>query len=117
MGRSGVILGSLRDHFGTVLASFWGRFGVVLTPFEAYLGSFFGPLLDIYGPFLDHFWAIVTAILRFFWYCFGKLSAKLSQTMQKKEKICKRLPKFTKMVQNCAKKPLFTYKTLVLLKY
>ena len=33
LGRSRVILGSLRDHFGIVLASFWGRFGVVLTPF------------------------------------------------------------------------------------
>ena len=33
LGRSRVILGSLRDHFGIVWASFWGRFGVVLTSF------------------------------------------------------------------------------------
>ena len=33
LGRSGVILGSLSDHFGMVFASFWVRFGILLTPF------------------------------------------------------------------------------------
>ena len=41
LGRPGVSLGSLSDHFGIGLASFWGRFDSILTPF---LGlSFFGP--------------------------------------------------------------------------
>ena len=42
MVRSGVILGSPRDHLGIVLAAFWGRFGVVFYTF----GQFF----------LDLFW-------------------------------------------------------------
>ena len=40
LGRSGVTLRSLRDHYGIVLASFWGRFGVVFDPFGWFLGLF-----------------------------------------------------------------------------
>ena len=36
-GRSGIILGSLRDHFGIALASSLGRFGV-----SAFLGHLHG---------------------------------------------------------------------------
>ena len=48
-GRSGVILVSQGDHFGIVLVLFWPHF-------EAFVGSFF-----------------------FWWWCFGKLTAKLSK--------------------------------------
>ena len=57
-GRSGVILGSLRDHFGIVLASCWARFGLVLTPFWAALDHF-GPFLGtFFCPLSRHFWGI-----------------------------------------------------------
>ena len=40
LGRSGSILGSLRDHFGIVSASFLGLFGAFLTHFWLFQGPF-----------------------------------------------------------------------------
>ena len=102
--------GSLWGHLGMILASFWHHFGVVLVSFwshfEAFfclfLGYFFWTILGHFSPIL----AISTVILRvfFFWRCFGKLYAKISQMMQGKGNICKFRSKFTKNMQNCAKK-------------
>ena len=48
LGRSRVILGSLRDHFGIILGSFWCRFDPILRHllgrfWAFFLGTFLGP--------------------------------------------------------------------------
>ena len=52
LGRSGVILRSLRDHFGIVLASFWGCLGIVLKSFLCVFGPF-GAFLTLLGGFVS----------------------------------------------------------------
>ena len=58
LGRSGVIWGSLRNHFGIVLASFSGRFGVVLRPFWGFFWTYFGPFLRSFCDRLVMFWEV-----------------------------------------------------------
>ena len=113
----GSFWGSIRRHFGVtlesfgiVLASFWGRFGLVFTPFWGLFCTLLGPFLD----HLAHFLAIITVILRFFfWWYFAKLTANLGKMKQENAKyanFCQN--SYTKLFKN---KPFFGYKTLVLL--
>ena len=100
LGRSGVTLGSLRDHFGIVLASFWGRFGIVLTPFWAFFFDpfelLFGPFGAIFSPFLGHFYGHFAV---FFLVMFWELDLlNLAKWCQGREKQCKFLPKFTFLI-------------------
>ena len=65
LGRSGFMLGSLRDHFGiifggcgVVLTSFWGSFLGPFCPFLGLSGLFLGVICP-FGPFYGHiavFW-------------------------------------------------------------
>ena len=100
-GQTEIILASVRHHFGSlgvVLTGFW----VLLTHFLAFSHLYF----------LDHLWALfgiwylifLMALLFGVW----KLSAILSKMMQGKTKICKFLPKSSKIMQNCAKTSLFS---------
>ena len=62
LGRSGVILVSLSDHFGIVLASFGACLASFWPHFEAFLGHF-NPLLDhVVRSFWD-FWPFLTLLL------------------------------------------------------
>ena len=54
LGRSGVTLGSLRDHFGIVLGSFWCRFDPILSLFGAFL-TLLGGFLGLFRPKTCHF--------------------------------------------------------------
>ena len=106
LGRSGVILGSVRDHFGNVLESFWHRFGVVLTPFWAifvpFLGHFRPSLAHFYGHFLVMFWGVASKI--------EQNDAKEGKNIQISAKIHQKYAKVCKKT-----KPYLAYKTLVLL--
>ena len=65
LGRSGVTLGSLRDHFSIVLASFWVvlvSFWPILRPFWALFGYFWTILEPLWPVFL----AIFTVISPYF---------------------------------------------------
>ena len=62
LGRSGVILGSRRDHFGIVLASFSGCFGIVLASFwgcfgivSASFSGVFSGVFELFGRFWGPF--------------------------------------------------------------
>ena len=102
LGRSGVTLGSIRDHFGIVLVSF-------STPFEAFWALF--------GLFLEHFWAIFDPIFGpfsrsfffavFFLLGFAKLTTKLSKLMQEKAKLCKFPPNSPNICKILQKQVLF----------
>ena len=91
-GDFGLFLG----RSGVISGSIWGHFGVVL-------GSFWGRFDNILGPI----WALCCPFWSHFYGCFAK--AKIYR---------KKLPKFTKIMQNCAKtspfspmKSLFRWKT------
>ena len=95
-------------HFGIFLASFWGSFDHIFGPFWVLFGPF--------EPIVGHFFLLYFAIFGGF---FGKSTATLSKMMQERAKRCKILPKFTKIMQNCAKtspfsplKHLFCLKTV-----
>ena len=108
MGRSGVTLGSLRDHFGIVLASFWGRFGVVLTILRS-CWTVFGAILARFGPFLRSFCGFFV-VFRDVECNVKQHDAREGENMQIPAKI------YQKYAKLCINKLLFAHKTLVLLK-
>ena len=100
------------DHFWVDPASFWGHSVIVLSSFGPHFGSFWCRFDHGLGIFWAHFWAIFTVILRFF-VMFWEVGYKI----RRRKKICNFLPKFTKIMQNCAKTcPFSPLKTLVLIK-
>ena len=118
LGRSGVTLGSLRDHFGIVLASFWGRFGVVLTPFWGLFGLFLGYFWTIFGPFLAYFfWHVYGHFAGVFSVMFCEVDCKFKQNGAREGKHTQISAKIhQKYAKLCKNEHFFGYKILVLLK-
>ena len=115
LGWSGITLGSLRDDFGIILA----RFGVVLIPFWGLFLSIFGLFFGPFWGILAQFWPFPRSFCEFFflamfWEVVRKNKpndAREGKHMQISVKIHQKYAKLCKK-----KKPVFAYKTLVLLK-
>ena len=108
-GTSWTIFGSIRGHLAIILASFWHHFGVGFGVSLTFFGPFWGHCCTIFGPFLRS--------IRDFWW-FWEVKCKCRKMMQEKAKYAKFLSKFTKNMQNCAKRqaPFSAIKHLFCLK-